>query len=90
MKEVPPDPPQELLGKRILGVAFAHPESLSIPPWGPRLTAVRSRSGSDTTLWCHSRPSRRFATPFMSWSAKTVAPKVKTIKGVDRGRNFGV
>ena len=29
---------------------------------GPFLAAARSRSGSDTTLWCHSRPSRRFAT----------------------------
>ena len=27
------------------------------------LAAARSRSGSDTTLWCHSGPSRRFATP---------------------------
>ena len=28
----------------------------------PCLAAARSRSGSDTTPWCHSRPSRRFAT----------------------------
>ena len=28
----------------------------------PLLAAARSRSGSDITLWCHSRPSRRFAT----------------------------
>ena len=27
-----------------------------------RLAAARSRSGSDTTVWCHSLPSRRFAT----------------------------
>ena len=27
-----------------------------------RLAAARSRSGSDTTPWCHSFPSRRFAT----------------------------
>ena len=27
-----------------------------------RLAAARSRSGSDTTPWCHSLPSRRFAT----------------------------
>ena len=27
-----------------------------------RLAAARSRSGSDTTLWCHSLPLRRFAT----------------------------
>ena len=27
-----------------------------------RSTAVRSRSGSDTAPWCHSRPSLRFAT----------------------------
>ena len=29
----------------------------------PCLAAARSRSGSDTTPWCHSLPSRRFATP---------------------------
>ncbi|MBP3333052.1 MAG: hypothetical protein J6M35_03295, partial [Clostridia bacterium] len=28
----------------------------------PRLASARSRSGSDTTPWCHSLPSRRFAT----------------------------
>ena len=28
----------------------------------PFLVATRSRSGSDTTPWCHSLPSRRFAT----------------------------
>ena len=28
----------------------------------PCLAAARSRSGSDTTPWCHSLPSRRFAT----------------------------
>ena len=32
----------------------------SLPPC---LAAARSRSGSDTTPWCHSLPSRRFATP---------------------------
>ncbi|MBR3964905.1 MAG: hypothetical protein IKJ80_05815, partial [Clostridia bacterium] len=26
------------------------------------LASARSRSGSDTTPWCHSLPSRRFAT----------------------------
>jgi hypothetical protein len=26
------------------------------------LAAARSRRGSDTTLWCHSTPRRRFAT----------------------------
>ena len=31
MKEVPPDPPQELLGKRIFGVAFAHPKVFLYP-----------------------------------------------------------
>ena len=30
---------------------------------GAILAAARSRSGSDTTPWCHSFPSRRFATP---------------------------
>ena len=29
---------------------------------GDGLAAARSRSGSDTALWCHSLPSRRFAT----------------------------
>ena len=29
----------------------------------PLLTAARSRSRSDTTPWCHSLRSRRFATP---------------------------
>ena len=33
-----------------------------------RSTAVRSRSGSDTAPWCHSRPSRRFATSRLSAS----------------------
>ena len=35
MKEVPPDPPQELLGKRILGVAFAHPKVFLYPHGDP-------------------------------------------------------
>ena len=35
---------------------------LASPCRDRRSTAVRSRSGSDTTPWCHSRPSRRFAT----------------------------
>ena len=33
-----------------------------------RLASARSRSGSDNTLCCHSRPSRRFATPGRSLS----------------------
>ena len=35
MKEVPPAPPQELLGKRIFGVAFAHPKVLLYPHGDP-------------------------------------------------------
>ena len=47
----PLTPFQELLGKRIFGVAFAYPKVFLYPHGGPRLTAVESRSGSDTTLW---------------------------------------
>ncbi len=32
--------------------------------FGATLAAARSRSGYDTTPWCHGGPSRRFATPY--------------------------
>ena len=49
MKEVPPDPPQELLGKRIFGVAFVHSESLSIPHVERTKTPLDPLSAVDLT-----------------------------------------
>ena len=41
-----------------------------------RLAAARSRSGSDTAPWCHSLPSRRFATSQReaSWARRRLHP----------------
>ena len=46
-----------LLGQSKFQVTQAHSTAIAVP----RLASARSRSGSDTTPWCHSLPSRRFA-----------------------------
>ena len=41
-----------------------------------RLAAARSRSGSDTTPWCHSFPSRRFATQRERLFVNPIIPQI--------------
>ena len=43
--------------------AGGYPSSVSRQAFDSCLAAARSRSRSDTTPWCHSLRSRRFATP---------------------------
>ena len=55
---------------------FTHAGSPLSPTAPVRLAAARSRSGSDSPLDCHSRPSRRFATPLGKAKKSPPSPRI--------------